>query len=925
MDFDNKMVDLVEKWQKIYESENLFNTEIENREKYFINVPYPYVNGPPHIGHSYTYIRTDVMAKFKALQGYNVLFAQGFHATGEPIVSVIKRLKKNDKTQIKVLKDFGMSDEEIEKFKESAENIVNFWIKEWMYFLNKTGFSIDWRRKFITTELTPEYSRFIEWQYNRLKEKGYVIQGTHPVIWCPSDESPTGDHDRLEGEGESPSEYTIIKLKSDDKIFPAATLRPETIYGITNIWVNPEGDYVEAEVNGEKWIISQECVKKLKDQLKKINISRQLKGAELIGIKCENPVTGKTVPVLPSSFVKTGNATGIVMSVPSHAPYDYIALKEIIKNSLDKYGLTEEELNPIQIIDVEGFNKDPAIEVCESMGIKSLSQGDKIEKATKEVYKKEFHKGILNEKCGKYSSMSVVDAKDKIIEDLKNQKIADSIWEPTAKVVCRCTTETYVKILENQWFLNFSDEGWKSKVRECLSNMLILPEEAKQNFENTIEWLKDKACTRKSGLGTPLPWDKSSIVETLSDSTIYMAYYTISGIINEKKIKKEDLTDEVFDYIFLDKDIKENNIDREILDNMKRQFEYFYPFDIRFSGKDLIQNHLTYMLFHHTALWDKDKWPKGVSVNGFVSVEGEKMSKSKGNIIPIKKMLEKYTPDMIRINIAGSSENLQDADWKSENIDSIKNKLSILFKDITDGEGDDSFAIKILENELNTGIKYYETCDIRKVVQHCFMNTTKILNKYSKIMGKDTKNKLLEKISIVLYPIMPFVCEELWENLGNERIILKNKKALEIFKKILESEPDYEFSEIVSFVHDIIEDIKEISKLVQNKSKATIFIAEQWKSDAINMIIEGKSKDEIIRNLSENNVDLAQCSKFVAMNYSKKRELLKPMSNQKEHVQSFVEMIKSDIKIDLEILSAEDSNEVKARASTPNKPGILLS
>ena len=116
----------------------------------------------------------------------------------------------------------------------------------------------------------PTFQKFIEWQYKNLKEKGYVTRGTHPVVWCPKDQSPTGDHDRQVGEGVTPEEYTLIKYELDDNTFlPAATFRPETIYGITNIWINPDSTYVEADVNGENWIISQEAAEKLKEQEKK--------------------------------------------------------------------------------------------------------------------------------------------------------------------------------------------------------------------------------------------------------------------------------------------------------------------------------------------------------------------------------------------------------------------------------------------------------------------------------------------------------------------------------------------------------------------------------------------------------------------------------------------------------------------------------
>jgi leucyl-tRNA synthetase len=96
------------------------------------------------------------------------------------------------------------------------------------------------------------------------------------------------------GEGVTPEEYTLIKYRLDDKRFlPAATFRPETIYGVTNIWLNPDANYVEALVNKEIWIISKQAAVKLKEQEKKAKIHRVFKGGELIGKKFENPISGK--------------------------------------------------------------------------------------------------------------------------------------------------------------------------------------------------------------------------------------------------------------------------------------------------------------------------------------------------------------------------------------------------------------------------------------------------------------------------------------------------------------------------------------------------------------------------------------------------------------------------------------------------------
>ena len=118
---------------------------------------------------------------------------------------------------------------------------------------------------------------------------------------------------------------------------------------------------------------------------------------------------------------------------------------------------------------------------------------------------------------------------------------------------CRCGAECVVKILNNQWFLNYGDEEWKELARNCFDEMNILPNNIRTEFKEVIDWLHERACARQQGFGTNLPWDKDWIVESLSDSVIYMAYYTISRFVNDGTVTPENLTREFFDYILLDK------------------------------------------------------------------------------------------------------------------------------------------------------------------------------------------------------------------------------------------------------------------------------------------------------------------------------------------------------------------------------------
>ena len=245
------------------------------------------------------------------------------------------------------------------------------------------------------------------------------------------------------------------------------------------------------------------------------------------------------------------------------------------------------------------------------------------------------------------------------------------------RVVCKCGTRCYVKILENQWFLNYSDPAWKERTKSLIRAANVYPEQSLEWYFSTIDWLRNWPCARKSGMGTKLPWDKEWIVETLSDSTIYMAFYTISQFVNSETVKFGQLLPEVFDYLLLGKGSeahvsKLSGIDIKVLKAMRNSFLYWYPVDLRNSAKELIPNHLTFFAFHHAALFEQKHWPRGFSVNGMIQIEGQKMSKSRNVFITWRHALEQYGADGLRATLALAADGMDDADWKAKNAEDIR-------------------------------------------------------------------------------------------------------------------------------------------------------------------------------------------------------------------------------------------------------------
>ncbi|MDI6888808.1 MAG: leucine--tRNA ligase [Methanocellales archaeon] len=848
------------KWQKKWEEARIFESNVdEARKKCFVNFPYPYMNGFFHLGHTFSLMRAEVFARYKRMRGYNVLFPFAFHCTGTPIIAAAQRIAEREPSQIEILRQMGILQEEIPKFADPLY-WVSFFPKETMQDLQHMGISVDWRRRFITTSLNPYYDAFIKWQFCKLRDGGYITKGEHPVVWCPKCNSPVGDHARLEGEGVAPEEVFLIKFDLDGVVLPTATYRPETSFGVTNLWIRPDADYVEANVDDERRIVSKETVEKLGAQKHAVRVLRHLRGVELVGKSCTNRVTGTKVPILPASFVGPEAGTGVVMSVPSHAPYDYAALRDIQQNP-QKYGISPDivkDITPISLIKVQDFGEHPAIEIIEKMGITSQTD-PKLEEATKEIYRKEFHTGVLKKNTGKYAGLSVSRVKETLARDFVKENKAALFYDLSADVICRCLTRCIVKIVSDQWFLNYSVPDWKAKVHEALRDVTLYPEKVRSQFEYVIDWLRDWACTREFGLGTPLPWDEKWVIESLSDSTIYMAYYTIAHHLEDKKhgIKAEKLGDAFFDYVFFgkgdaEKVAKESAVSLTLLEKMKSEFEYWYPFDFRNSGKDLVQNHLTFCLFNHVAIFPKKYWPRGIGVNGFIQIDGVKMSKSKGNFYTLRQIHDKYGADATRLTLMYGDEGLDDPNWDTEFARSIGSKLTqwsqFAIENYRKGRNDTRYIDKWFESIVNRTIKAtteaMEATEFRTAIQKGYFDLQTHLKWYAKRaeFNKELIDWFIETQTKLLAPFVPHICEEIWAKLGKDGFI-----SMAEWPQYDESAIDEDVERAEEYIKRIISDIKEIMEVARIKGARTAYIytAEDWKWKVLDIAAGKELKDAV--------------------------------------------------------------------------------
>ena len=951
------------KWQKKWSETNDHETDYNDKEKKFITVAYPYPNSPQHIGHGRTYTITDVHSRYLRMKGFNVLFPMGFHYTGTPILGMAKRVEANDTELIEGFKTlYKVPEDRIKEFAEPVK-IADYFHEEIKSGMIEMGYSIDWRREFTTID--PAYQKFIEWQFRNLKEKNLIVQGSHPVGWCPKDQNPVSQHDTLGDVEPDFTEYVIIKFDLNGVKIPVATLRPETLFGVTNIWINPQVTYQKIKVNDEIWIASPECARKLEFLEKKIEVIEDVSGSDFVGQSAKAPHNDDSIVILPASFVKSDNGTGIVMSVPAHAPFDYQALLDCksgknksITNDLLK---NIQNIEPITMIKTEGLGDIPAKDIVERMGI-SDQDDPKLEDATKEIYSKEFYEGILADNTKQFAGKKISEAKDEIKEWITEIESADILLELTnTPVKCRCGAECVVKLLSNQWFLDYSNKDWKDKAHTCFEKMNVFPNEIRPEFDQVLDWLRERACARQHGLGTKVPWDKEWLVESLADSVIYMAFYIISKYVNKKEIDGNELTDEFFDYVFYGKNdpaeiANKTKITKEKLEEIRKEFLYFYPVDARHSGRDLVPNHLTFFVLNHVALFPEENWPQEIVVNGSVLMGGKKMSKSMGNIIPLREAVRKYGADPIRLTILISAELLQDADFNVDAINGIKNKLESMYEDctkikaeeISELEPEDKWILSMLQNLASNVSESMDKIRLREALHHILYDFDSELQWYL----KRTKSKQRTNISGILHkifsnrilmlsPFAPHIAEEIWEKLGNTELVSKSPWPSSVG---VEFDPTSIQTE--TLLKSIIDDINSILKVTKiSPKKITIYTADKWKSKAYSLILKNVLDGEtnigaIIKSLIANKEteqikkDPDFVKKTVNDILSESLEIRKGKMNVEQIDENKIisselaSLVKNDYNVELSVFSESDSEKYdpknKAKTARPFKPAILI-
>jgi leucyl-tRNA synthetase len=611
-----------------------------------------------------------------------------------------------------------------------------------------------------------------------------------------------------------------------------------------------------------------------------------------------------------------------------------------------------------------------------------------LEKATAELYSHEFYKGRLKENTGKYAGMTVSEAKDLIRSELLQNGIGEILYEFVKKPVkCRCGEECVVKVLSDQWFLNYSDVQWKDLAHECITKMDIVPDEIRSEFNYVVDWLKERACARKSGLGTRLPWDQDWIIESLSDSAIYTAYYIISRYIHfndDNYITAQNLSESFFNYVLLGegslKEVsEETKLSEELILNIRTEFMYFYPVDTRHSGRDLVPNHLTFFVFNHVAIFDRAYWPRQIVVNGSVLMDGKKMSKSFGNIIPLRQAVRDHSADSIRVALLSSAELLQDTDFSFEALRGIRSRLDDIYQmgihlinsnnniqasleqlyhgqSVTESE--DKWLLSMIQRRIGDATELMDRLRVREVLHTILYSMEQDLQWYNKRVKSKGRTELLVNTILSMFletrikllaPFAPFLASEVWNSILKETTEIRANLD---WPSVSEENINSAAEESEDLIKNLIQDIQNILKVTRMKpSRVNIYTSAKWKWKVYQRILEliivnrNSSLSDVMKALGDDSEisrarsDVKLIKKIMedVLSIPAERRSLKlniKFLNEPLTIEDAAPLISSElgnVNIEISVFSEDEENvkkndpQSRARLSRPFKPALYLS
>ena len=729
----NKEID--KKWQKVWEEKNCFHaTNDSDKEKFYALIEFPYPSGAGlHVGHVRAFMGMEVLSRKKRMEGKNVLFPIGFDAFGLPTENYAIKTGIHPRV---------VTDNNIATFTKQLKSV---------------GFSFDWDRVIDTTD--PNYYKWTQWIFLKLFEHGLAYKDKTYVNYCPkcrvilaNEESQGGVCDRCDSQivqmekevwmlkitdyadkllegldevnfpprvrheqenwiGRSYGAEINFKLNNKEDILTVYTTRPDTVFGVTYMAIAPEHPLLEKykdEIKNYDEILKYKEEATKKSEFERVELSKNKTGVKVDGLEVLNPVSGKVVPLWVTDYVMMGYGTGAIMAVPAHDTRDYDFAKK--------------------------FNIDMIQVVANSKGEEvSLEDGAYTDIEDGVIINSDFING-----------MSVEDAKAKMIKYLEDNKIGHSkknyhmkdwafarqrYWGEPVPIV-KCEKCGLVPLDEKDLPLTLPD------VEDFVPG-----EDGESPLAKVDSWV-NTTCPKCGG---PAKRETDTMPQWAGSSWYFLRYMDPKN--NDALASKEALN-------------------------------YWKSVDCYNGGMEHVTRHLIYSRFWHRFLYDigvvptKEPYNKRTTQGLILGPDGDKMSKSKGNVVNPDDIVKQYGADTLRTYILFIGDYGMSAPWSENGVKGAKKFLDRIMR-LETLATDEDITSKELDREVNFVIKKvsqdYEDMKYNTAIA-AMMSYVNVLYKQEKV-----SKKYIKPLLQILNPVAPHVTEELWEKLNLGGYIFESK------------------------------------------------------------------------------------------------------------------------------------------------------
>ena len=732
--------EIEKKWQKKWDEEKSFKvTEDSDKPKYYTLEMFPYPSGNLHMGHVRNYSIGDVVARFKTMNGFNVLHPMGYDSFGLPAENAaIKHGVAPNKWTL----------ENIDVMTEQLKTM---------------GISYDWDRQVATCQ--PDYYKWTQWMFLQLYKKGLAYKKKQYVNWCPSCQTVLAneqvvdgkcercktvvgkkdleqwffkitdyadrllaDIDKLKGWpdkvktmqanwiGKSKGATVDFKVDGSDQVLTVYTTRPDTLYGCSFMVMAPESPLTEEIISGsETEAECREFVKKIQqtDEITRTNVDIEKEGV-FTGKYVINPLTGKKIPLFLANYVILDYGTGVVMAVPAHDQRDFDFAK--------KYNL------PIDVVitpDGEPMDGSSLTEAFAAEGI------------------------MIN--SGEFTGMNNKDALAAIIKYLEEKGIGGA--------------KTNFKLRD--WLISrqrywgapipiiYCDDCGAQPVPES-DLPVMLPEDVEFTGQgksplSTSKSFVNAKCPKCGKMGTR----EIDTMDTFVCSSWYFLRYCDP--------KNEDMP---FSF---------------------ESQKYWMNVDQYIGGVEHAILHLLYARFFTKALYDMgyvsvDEPFENLLTQGMVLKDGTKMSKSLGNVVSPEEIISKYGADTARLFILFAAPPERDLEWSDTAVEGSYRFLNRVFRYVDDNRDKidingkcDMSNLTREDKELRYVLNYTkkkgtDDISVRFNFNTCISGIMELVNALYSYNGTNTGlvGEAVHDLIIMLAPFVPHITEELWQMAGGE-------------------------------------------------------------------------------------------------------------------------------------------------------------